>query len=538
MISRIVVKLDNYSNTSNSLSPLHAAHREDNIPSHSEIRANDNRLLNEALMNAIYAYSARWLPLRSAIQDSAGSDATDAKRVEQDVRDHLWRRARTSMFSAMSRPSYRAVLALLLVSLTEMPLDNDDQGFNDLCSRMVLSHLNFLQSVHESPGLRPLARHTMVLPLSALGITYPVSSQITDLDAEKRQHMQDTIFWLGVMNDTRMSLMWQSPSLLLPCEFGDRKVWNFIRQRTVIFDNSFRTLHGSQIPLDPRVVTILLQHASACKTMYLSVINRFCDALFHHNVSDTVEEAAQRIIDESARFHDVFDDLLSICARDYLTMPKRSQLNYVLLMAHYHLGSLILADILDKIEAVPESLRNPFLSRHYACQGVVNALSLILQLDRHSDPDSVYSSLFLLDPVPELMVEVLSRTGSAIFLLHDKGLVAPSPAQTMLSVVMTVLSILSQISVTASLVLLSMTQRNVEHKLKIRDDYLYTPISSNAEMSWALSTCDRHFVDEFLQEMKIQASVDGSILERTIRKYEDTAEIRDTLRQHQPSRCT
>jgi hypothetical protein len=61
--------------------------------------------------------------------------------------------------------------------------------------------------------------------------------------------------------------------------------------------------------------------------MYLGIINQFCDALFHHAV-ESMDREAQRILVESRRFHDVFDQLLSMCAQEYLTLSAESQLNY------------------------------------------------------------------------------------------------------------------------------------------------------------------------------------------------------------------
>ena len=64
---------------------------------------NDDRVLNEALRNAIYAYSARWLPLPDALHRTGGSRA-GAMQQAQSFQDQLWQRAQKTISAAMCRP--------------------------------------------------------------------------------------------------------------------------------------------------------------------------------------------------------------------------------------------------------------------------------------------------------------------------------------------------------------------------------------------------------------------------------------------------
>jgi len=228
--------------------------------------------------------------------------------------------------------------------------------------------------------------------------------------------MRDAMFWVGVVCDTSRSLINQVPMVLLG-EHGDAKVWEFILQRTVIFNQSFRPLHCSQDPLSPDLIVVILEHATACKTMYLGIINQFCDAMLHHN-TEAIEKGAERIRLESRRFRDIFDPLLSRCGNEILTLRPESQLNYsklncqnvndaktliilALLVTHYNLGSLILADVLEFAGYIPEPLTDPIFSRSRACHSIVNAINLALNCDRYSQDESPYGSRLLHDPTPE-----------------------------------------------------------------------------------------------------------------------------------------
>ncbi|KAK4941638.1 hypothetical protein LTR10_018516 [Elasticomyces elasticus] len=522
-VSRIVLQLDGGHQDANGLLNHNSAC--ETSPKDPKSRTDGQAVLDNALRHAIYAFAARWLPVRSALETLHPGSNTKAQKHQQDFREQLWRNALKGVLSALTRPSYRSILTLLLFSLTERPIDHNDPGISRLCHQTLLSHFVTLRSPFEHPETRPLGQCTTAVPRAEGAVDYTMPAKLQVLD-QKHQHLQDSIFWLGVLCDTSSSLIHQTPSVILPGKTADKQVWDFIRQRTVIFDQSFRVLHGSPLPLAPDIIVVVLQHASACKTMYLGVLNQFCDAVFHQKL-EPVEGVAQRVSEESRRFHDVFDRLLAMCSRDYLTMSPENQTNYLLLMTHYHMGSLILADTLEYLDSTPEHLIDPASTRLHACNAIVNALTLAMNYDRYSHDDSPYGSRLLLDPTPDLMLEVLCRTGRAGFSLLKHEKIPPHTAQIMLSVVFSALGALSTISVTASFVLTSFEQLSSKENLRVKRDTQGSargPIANTHNIQ-LLCRCDSRFIDDFLQETQIQANLDPLSLDKTIQRYEKSKPI-------------
>lgn len=291
-------------------------------------RSDQDRLIDTALRHTVYAYACRWLPFRIAFQQIHHLTETGAKQLEEEVRAHFWRQARASIHAAMAQRSYRYILALFLFTSTEMPADDADFGFYHLCFEALFSILKYMRLPIHKQRYHPLSEYTTVVPFNDKAVSCERLSpeSVADLGS-KLDHLTDAMFWMGVIVDSTRSLVQQSSSVILPGRSGDGKVWDLIRQRNVIFGQSFKVLHASSLPLGQDVTDIVLQHALACKTMYFGVLNQFCDAAVHDK-SQSVEDAAQRVLEESCRFHDTLDQLLNLCTRDYLSVKLATRLNY------------------------------------------------------------------------------------------------------------------------------------------------------------------------------------------------------------------
>jgi hypothetical protein len=153
-------------------------------------------------------------------------------------------------------------------------------------------------------------------------------------------------------------------------------------------------------------------------------------------------------------------------------------------------------------------------------------LGLVLNYDQHSSEDLTYGSRLLHDPLPELMVEVLSETGKAIYSLVNSCDIPVNSARVMLAVLSSALTILSQISKTATFVLSSFQQIERTLQLKTQNDSAnlrdYTPRIAYER----LPVWDANLAHEFLHEMETRKAFDSSTLEGIIQEY-DSSDLRD-----------
>ena len=285
----------------------------------------DDYLIDHALVSAVHAFAVRWLSFRDTVIDSDGNSVETTRTPEEHICNTLWHRASRAVYSVMTRPSYRSVLALHLVAITASSIDHKDHGIEDLCSEVSLSHHLRLKSTSQHPSFNVISS-AFIPPWQPIP-PFQEHDNPTD-EAVERASKQDIAYWLGIVCDTSRSLTQCRSSILLPGRSGDTKVWNFLRRRTATFDQSFRSLHGSQEPMSDEMMATILQHATACKSMCWWTMTRVQDALFHRMTDELVETALESAVQEIRRFHDLFSPLLDMCARDFVILNQKNQVNY------------------------------------------------------------------------------------------------------------------------------------------------------------------------------------------------------------------
>lgn len=261
-----------------------------------------------ALAMAIHAFSARWLTLTAPDSGAAYSNEKLPCANEHHCRT-LWHRARKAVCAHLTRPSYTAVLALHLVSITGAAIDHEETGIEDLCVETALLHTSKLWDNRSCATAN-------VLP---------------DGDAAVLGGNQDparVAFRLGVFTDTAYAMTKRRPSILLPGNSGENKVWSQVRQRRELFDTSFRTLHSIVNPLATGVVEAILQHATACKSMCWWQVTRVQDVLFLHTTTQTVQQVVENAAREFKQHTEIFDPLLILLARDFMLLDHKYQLGY------------------------------------------------------------------------------------------------------------------------------------------------------------------------------------------------------------------
>lgn len=287
---------------------------------HISDQVRDDDIIKQALVIAVHAFSIRWLSLYSG-PGEANTTTTDQSR--EDISDSFWHRACQIMYSIMSRPSYRSILALQIFAITPVPSKNADPRIRDLCADVALNQQNPLQSVRNrsNPSFESsMNTHNSILPSSL--------EQDSALTQCPRSYMQDRVFWFSVTCDTTRSLMQCRSSILLSNGTGDSKVWNHVRLSVQRFDMAFKPLRHSRIPLSDELANIILQHASAGQKMFSGAVVQVQNALYRQEDVIPQETALNNAFQQLSYFKEVFILPLEQCAREFMFLNEQNQISY------------------------------------------------------------------------------------------------------------------------------------------------------------------------------------------------------------------
>ena len=280
-----------------------------------------HNVIDKALLKAIHAYSIRWIFTRNnPVQQSDNAPALGESNTIRNLANELWKEAYHLIPSVMSRPTYRSILALHLFSITPKPRGEEADHSSDLCLDVALNHHSHLRTEWNIQQALSISSHWKQ--------NHFHEPFLGTANGGEYIHFQDMMFWFGVVCDTKRTMSRCRSSILLPGLSGDEKVWVHVRQRLKDFNDIFQPVCHSIAPLLENTASIILQHASACKSMCWNSITVVQDTIFHQMIGIPLNVAVDRALKDFSYFQDVFSPLLNLCARDFMMMTDRNQISY------------------------------------------------------------------------------------------------------------------------------------------------------------------------------------------------------------------
>lgn len=470
-----MILLDNSS--SSSIDP--STHRQlglFDIEISEQDRSEQEHIINQALISAVHAFSARWMPL-SCFGQATAANLPKLVTIKEQFIDSIWKRARKDVTQVCTRPSYRSILALYLFGVTPTSSKNKDRPIADYCMETSLRHFVQLRA-------RKRVNETQT-PLNSTSNIEPVLEVSMEAAQDEHRHLEDTAYWFGVVIDGSRALTRCQPSVLLPGLADQSQVWTLIEQQSDRFGTVFQRIQATKALLTDETVTSMVQCGFSCKTLFWKAVSRLQECLFHQTLDLPFESVLENIQKEIHRFESIFTPFLDQCARDYVLLSEKSRISFckalylneglelttkiVILSFHFHLGVLIMVDTLDWQKSIAENSSTIDIarSRLSSVRAIVNLINLMLsQADPFSGDDT--TSIILKDPYPEHTRNGLSRAAYSVLILYDAGTLPKQMAEVMSSSLFAGLEVLRQISFTAAESLTDLYQAYSKSDLIIR----------------------------------------------------------------------
>lgn len=300
--------------------------------------SNEDDIVNQALISAIHAFSARWCNTYDIMNKS-----TNSIRLTSKAKDRLclklWDRARKYIYPIMHRYSYRSSLALYLFGITPTPVSDNDRSISDLCREIALMQI---RDIHKSVRFRATGIiHQKEAALQEDGWTQKPSSlnnlsEHTDEVVCASQdsvppffpQMFDAAYWFGAVCDISRSLLTDKQAVLLTDNPTSLHMWGLLKDKIEGFDRSIRQTWQITECLSDDIIFSSLQQGSACATLCWGSIIRLIGSLSHHNEIILVEDEVTLCVNEINRFEELFGSLLEKCARDWFFINETNKVSF------------------------------------------------------------------------------------------------------------------------------------------------------------------------------------------------------------------
>ncbi|KPI44537.1 uncharacterized protein AB675_8340 [Cyphellophora attinorum] len=310
--------------------------------------------------------------------------------------------------------------------------------------------------------------------------------------------------------------------LLVWTGVSQARVWRLVSQQvddygavTIDHSNSSR----NDLLTDATVLRIL-QLGSACKSLCWAAITDVQDSLFYNRTSLDLHAALEFSFTKLRQFELVFGPRMDHIAKDFLLLDEKSQLGYIWLVIHFHLGILILADALDVGLAETTLEEDATIAKYKlgAVRGIANIINLVRQFDNLNPQQS---SLLLRDPYPEHASTAMLKAAESVVGLMKTQVITTGAASVLASSIMQGLRIVAQISYSAE-----QAQNNLPSIFQESG----VPLASNGGAHGRANPVPTVLLDsavtpemlgnETLRELRQQAESDPRLVLKTIERHE------------------
>lgn len=345
-------------------------------------------------------------------QSSAGGsyETTSFEGLDHDIfgrnlQKSLWHDANKALCEASDNPSFRVILAGIIFSLTQRPID--PVVFQD-SSPSQQRHLDSLYKIlsHDGPpicldvALRKLhdhqrkledAKHAAADSLS----TSAASQQLLGVHKETF----GLLYWLAVMFDTLSAAVNRRPFTVSDIDSSfngadsvaepsaplddlnfDTYEWSnfsnaanphrtlqvniwgdyFLRQKSHAGDVRKQNIRWPCSYVD---AASCLADAAPVKVLLFRRVADLQSLFYQRSSAEAVEQGLEAVMEVHSHWNNTYGRFIDDCVRNHESLPSRIQSWYILLAGHWNLAVLILSDFIQKLDDAHRTMMSSRRSR-------------------------------------------------------------------------------------------------------------------------------------------------------------------------------
>jgi hypothetical protein len=335
------------------------------------------------------------------------SHIPDGVDFDRTIQVTAWHEARNALQKAGEVESFRVVLAQIIFALTQKPMETEDktqkylstidsieveneatkddtghrdmENCEDLMSKLDMAIEADGPPVHLESGLRLI--HSLRSRMAMCGGARRSGPRVSQSVRRRRSpglHLEDSdratvdlLFWLGVMFDTLSAAMHRRP-LVVSDEDSDIVLNESVQTEQSVSTGAEPTLINSRDGLwDVYLVARQRQQLSAVPTRWPCSFDQaataLCDAapvkvllfrrvcriqtlLARNSRGKKVEEAISAALEVCNLWKTLYAPFIRDCVENHDRLPPRVQSWYVCVTGHWHLATLLLADLMEIVD--------------------------------------------------------------------------------------------------------------------------------------------------------------------------------------------
>lgn len=353
------------------------------------LSADEDKAAARALHLAIVAFASQWT--QHAQRGSSLNVPAEIARDERSIRENVWNQARHALEHTTGIPSFRIIFANIIFSLTQCPLDEDeDERLGQLLENdvapMFLEHANrqlftfrhkLIRLQREAPSsVTELRRGSVGSTLTDMSEIPKFSSSApvdSTLVSDEYRTTLSLLFWLGVMFDTLSAAMYQRPlvvsdedsqitSTATPVSDFEDQVdlngWNLpqseIQKKQDVWGDFF--LHQAFSQEQPRwpcsyeEAASVLSEATPVKVLLYRRVTQLQTLVYRGVGPKRLEEVIKETLLVYHHWNNTYQRFMLDCVANHELLPPRIQSWYVILDGHWHLAAMLLADVLETVD--------------------------------------------------------------------------------------------------------------------------------------------------------------------------------------------
>ncbi|KND90503.1 Regulatory protein alcR [Tolypocladium ophioglossoides CBS 100239] len=372
-----------------------------------QLTAAEDQACLRALHAAMMAFASQWAQGSRretevySMAHSTPSDADNPNRTgdefDRNLQWSLWKSARTELQRCADLESFKLVCAELILGLTQRPLE--DSGYEYFAPRPCSqagdnrSHASIRQMLEELLYKEgpPLFMERATRKIHALKYRFDayeknLSKRDTNENAARFFGPDDRgtvglLYWLAVMFDTVSSSMYQRPVVVADehCQpdtvheeprellsqatekhFSVRQRWQI---ELFIQDNPKGPMQTLRWPCPYDAAARAVTRSAPVKILLFRHILYLQNLLRAPNDEGAVEEVIEGALLVYQYWNSTYGAFFRDLVQHYDSVPNRIQSWFVCISAHWHLGALILAELIESVDAHGQGLKEATQAR-------------------------------------------------------------------------------------------------------------------------------------------------------------------------------